>query len=73
MALDPPDEERATWYARLMSKHSYREPRKPTWRHERKAFNLFHKLWGMHGAGEKYDKPVWGALQGELNQAGVRM
>lgn len=73
LALDPPDEERALWHARLLARHSFREPRRATWRHERKARNLFHKLWGMHGAGEKYQKPVWNDLQEELNRAGVRM
>ncbi|MEO6067407.1 MAG: hypothetical protein ABIQ41_05445 [Gemmatimonadales bacterium] len=73
VALDPPDEQWATWRERLLAKHGFFEPRRPTWRHERKAWYLFHKLWGMHGAGEKYDKPVWGELQQELNQAGMRL
>ena len=73
VALDPPDEERALWHARLLARHSFREPRRPNWRHQRAARELFHKLWGMHGMGAKYEKPVWNTLQQELNKAGVRM
>jgi len=73
VALDPIDEEKVHWWDRLEAHHSTREPRRPTWRHERRARDLFHKLWGMHGAGEAYQKPVWNELQGELTRAGILM
>lgn len=70
-SLDYADERRAVWRDRLAAKTSFREPRKPTWRKERKAFHLFHKLWGMAHDHDNYEKPVWGDLQGALRGAGV--
>lgn len=69
--VEPTDEEDALRQDRLEAKVSVREPRKPTWRHERRAHQLFHKLWSSQGPGVVYDKEQWKDLQNELNRAGV--
>ena len=70
-SLDYADEQTATWRKRLEAETSIREPRKATWRAERKAFHLFHRLWGVAHDEESYEKAVWGELQGALQQLGV--
>ena len=69
--VEPTDEDRVTHRHRLLAKVSVREARKPNWREERGARDLFHKLWGMAHDHDNYDKPLWGDLQGKLRGAGV--
>lgn len=72
-SLDYADEQQAVWRNRLEAKTSFREPRKPTWRNERKAFRLFHRLWGIAHDEDSYVKSTWSELQGALIGAGVRV
>jgi hypothetical protein len=70
-ALDPIEEEPFKWGRQLQAKVGVFEARKPTWREERGAHDLFHKLWGMHHDGAPYHKPTWGELQGKLRGVGM--
>jgi len=70
-SLDYTDEQRAVWRYRLEAGATFREPRKATWREERKAARLFHSLWGTAHDSEHYVKSDWGDLHGALLGAGL--
>lgn len=72
-SLDYADEQQALWRERLEAETSIREPRKAHWRQERKAFRLFHKLWGIAHDEDSYVKSTWSELQGALMGAGIQV